>query len=267
VDELKHAQRERLIYLDRCFTWRGSANRRDLVEKFGISTPQAALDFGAYLKLVEKNPPSYDAARKAYFSNRRHRPIFDSSLTDAFEVLSENAEPFSLSSVPQPQRSADPRIITQLYQSLKSNVALLVKYTSMTSGDDKAQWIAPTHFSSDGESIHVRAFSFKHLEFRDYLPIRVSPESSFERRALNEPLPEDKDWQTIGRYWLQPKSTLSLKQAAVVKLEYGFSDDTLLLETRKALEIYLLRRWRVGDANSRLELAKKEYSRIASAKG
>ena len=44
LDDLKHAQRERLIFLDRCLTWRGMANRKDLIDRFGISTAQAALE-------------------------------------------------------------------------------------------------------------------------------------------------------------------------------------------------------------------------------
>ena len=35
-DDLKHALPERLIYLDRCFTWRVH-NRRNLIKRFGIS--------------------------------------------------------------------------------------------------------------------------------------------------------------------------------------------------------------------------------------
>ena len=52
LDDLKHAQRERLIFLDRCLTWRGMANRKDLIDRFGISIAQAALDFRVYLGLA-----------------------------------------------------------------------------------------------------------------------------------------------------------------------------------------------------------------------
>ena len=58
-NDLKHAQRDRLIYLDRCLTWRGAANRRDLMARFGISAAQAALDFRAYLDRTREAPPIY----------------------------------------------------------------------------------------------------------------------------------------------------------------------------------------------------------------
>lgn len=41
---LKPAMLARLVYLDRCLTWRGQVNRKDLIERFGISSPQAAID-------------------------------------------------------------------------------------------------------------------------------------------------------------------------------------------------------------------------------
>ena len=56
-DDLKHAQRERLIYLDQCLTWRGAANRRNLTTRFGISAAQAALDFRVYLDRARETPP------------------------------------------------------------------------------------------------------------------------------------------------------------------------------------------------------------------
>ncbi len=263
LDDLKYAQRERLIYLDRCLTWRGMANRKDLMERFGISMAQAALDFRVYLDLVRETPPTYDAVRKTYIVGDGHKPLAPSSLTDAFEILVNDQDGNIPSSLPRPERKANPKIIARLHQATRSSSALYIRYTSMTSGADGGQWIAPTRFTSDGESVHLRAFSFKHMEYRDYLPIRVDADSSFEERPLSEPLPRDGDWHTLARLWLKPKVGLSRKQASAVRMEYGFTEDTLLLETRKALEFYLMRRWRLSEDSSRLEVARKEYAPIA----
>jgi glucose-6-phosphate isomerase len=53
-DDLKHAQRARLEYLDRLFFWDGAATRTSLIKQFGISNAQAALDFRAYLADAKK---------------------------------------------------------------------------------------------------------------------------------------------------------------------------------------------------------------------
>lgn len=257
--ELKHAQRERLIYLDRCLTWRGMANRRDLTARFGISSAQAALDFRLYLDRARKTPPTYDPIRKTYLAARDHKPLAPSSLTEAFETVL-NVEDDQLSStLPSPQRRADPTVISRLYQAMKTKSALNIQYTSMTSGHDDGQWIAPTKFSSDGESVHLRAFSFKHQQYRNYLPIRIDKRGEFDTRALTEPLPYDHEWNTRARVWLRPKAGLTEEQALVVRREYGFEGDLLCVETRKALEFFLDRRWGLDQRGARLERVRTDY--------
>lgn len=259
LDDLKHAQRARLIFLDHCLTWRGVANRRDLIDRFGISMAQAALDFRAYLECAHETPPIYYPARKSYMAAPGHRPLVTSTLTEAFDVVADQEDSTPSATLPLPERKADPRIVAKLYQSIRSGSALHVLYTSMTSGSDDRQWIAPTRFTSDGESVHVRAYSFRHNEYRNYLPIRVAPSGSIEEMPLNEPLPEDVDWNTKVIIWLRPKAGLSDAQVRVVQREFGFEGKMLRIETRKALEFFFARRWGLDSEGARLERAKIEY--------
>ncbi|MGD9924410.1 MAG: hypothetical protein AB7V13_23650 [Pseudorhodoplanes sp.] len=259
LDDLKHAQRERVIFLDRCLTWRGMANRRDLIDRFGISAAQAALDFRVYLGLARKTPPKYDPTRKTYIAADRHKSLGPSSLTEAFEILVDEEKNGLPSALPSPERKADQNIIARIYQSILSRNALHVRYISMTSGIGDGQWIAPTHFMSDGERVYVRAFSFKHTAYRSYLPIRIEPDSTFEQKHLAEPLPKDEEWYTRAIIWLRPKASLSDEQASVVRREYGFEGELLRVETRKALEFFFDRRWGLDQKGARLERAKTEY--------
>jgi hypothetical protein len=263
LDDLKYAQRERLIFLDRCLTWRGMANRRNLIERFGISSAQAALDFRTYLDLAQ-HAPTYDNVRKSYIIADGHEPLSPSTITEAFDVVAEQSENMALSVLPRPERKAVPSIIARLYQAIKSGNALNIRYTSMSSGRDEGQWVAPIRFTSDGESVHFRAFSFKHGEYRYYLPIRISLESSFTEKALNEELPEDVDWNTKAIIWLQPRSNLTEEQAQVVRREFGFDGELLRVEARKALEFFFSRRWGLAEEGARLERVKTEYEPIPS---
>ena len=72
---LKPAMFARLVYLDQCLTWRGQVNRKDLIERFGISSPQAAIDFREYLERVTEPKPRYDAVRKCYLADSKHRGL------------------------------------------------------------------------------------------------------------------------------------------------------------------------------------------------
>ncbi len=258
LDDLKYAQRERLIFLDRCFTWRGMANRKNLIERFGISEAQAALDFKTYLDLAIR-PPSYDNGRKSYIAADNHEPLLSSTLKEALEVVAEQGNDTVSAILPRPERKADPLTVARLYQSMESGCALHIRYTSMLSGRDEGQWVAPIRFTSDGESVHFRAFSFKHNEYRNYLPIRISLESSFDQKKIQEELPEDIDWNTKAVIWLRPKASLSNEQAQVVRREFGFDGELLRVETRKALEFFFSRRWGIEEKGARLEIAKTEY--------
>lgn len=254
-DDLKHAQRERLLFLDRCFTWRGMANRKDLVERFGISVPQAAQDFRLYLERKTRHRPTYDPARKSYFA-AAGQTVSDTteSVADAFDILESDTD----AALPRPQRTANTKIVNRLYQAMKARQGIEIRYTSMTSGLSADQWIVPAHFTSDGEAVHLRAYSFRHSEYRNYLPIRIDASSSFAVRAPSEELPEDADWETRVRIVLRPKRSLSPEQADVVRREYGFEGEYLTVEVRKALEFYFDRRWGLDQAGARLERVRTE---------
>lgn len=262
LDDLKHAQRERLIFLDRCLTWRGVANRKDLIARFGISTAQAALDFRVYLGLARSTPPTYDPVRKTYIAASEHEPLAPSGLTEAFDIVASDDENMLSAALPRPERKADRRTIALLHKTIRSGKALHVRYTSMLSGADEGQWISPTRFMSDGESVHVRAYSFKHDEYRNYLPIRIDPNSSFEEKILAEPLPEDTDWNTRAIIYLRPKAGLSDAQKQSVRREFGIQDEWLRVEIRKALEFFFDRRWGLDTPSARLEREKTEYAPI-----
>ncbi|MGB0908395.1 MAG: hypothetical protein ACPGVT_12955 [Maricaulaceae bacterium] len=252
-DDLKYAQRERLIYLDQCFAWRGTANRSDLIERFGVSTAQAALDFKAYIGRAKQSPPLYDAARKTYLAADPHVSLCPERLFHNWQgILSEEA-PERFDELPKLNRQIDVNIVSKLYQAMTHRKAIQIKYVSMTTGNEDAQWIAPTCFASEGERLHFRGYSYKHKEYRDYIPVRIGRSSSFKTRSIGDDFPPDNDWNTIVQIHLVPKSSLSQLQQKAVRREYGFTGPTLCIETRKALEFYTDRRWGLDRPNARLE--------------
>ena len=252
-DDLKHAQRERLIFLDQCLTWRGIANRRDLVDRFGISQAQAALDFKAYIEHAGDTAPVYDPKLKAYLPAPKHRPLADGDLMEAFESVLDIPEKSLPSSLPLPQCSTPAPVISHLYKAIRTQQAICVRYTSMTTGHHEALWLAPVRFTSDGLVVHLRAYCFKHHAYREYLPVRIGLDSTFELRPLESALPEDTDWQTVIRIYLQPRTGLNEDQRKAVRIEYGFERQYLCVEIRKALEFYFDRRWGLDQPGSRLE--------------
>ena len=153
----------------------------------------------------------------------------------------------------------DSTVVAQLYRAMKGERDIQITYTSMSSGLSDPQWISPVQFHFDGEAIYLRAWSYKHSAYRDYLPIRIAKQTEMKTRERPAPLPFDTDWNSLVRLWIRPRSDLSDAQARAVRLEYGFDDKThLLIETRKALAFYVVRRWRLDDEKARLELDRME---------
>lgn len=258
LDDMKHAQRERLLFLDRCFTWRGRANRRDLTARFGVSVAQAAIDFRTYLALAGAQAPEYDAEKRTYTARPDHRPLAAETLKD-WEAAVRERPVDEFCELPPLERANEPEIVARLSRAIADGLAVQIRYISMKSGDDGLQWIVPTCFASDGERIHVRAFSFKHGTHRDYVPARISANSSFATRPAPVPLPFDADWHMIARIKLAPRKSLSPEQAKAVRREYGFRGETLVVEIRKALEFYVDRRWGLKQEGARLERVGVEY--------
>jgi hypothetical protein len=259
--ELRPTVRTRLAYLDQCFRWRGLATRSALTRRFGISQAQAAVDFREYLARCREPVPYYDTVRKTYVASDGHLGLDNAGdLPPMLEVIADGAGD-RFDELPMPERQCPADIMRHLYRAMDRNVRIEIDYVSMSSGRTTSQWIAPARIGSDGERLHFRAWSFRHLEWRDYLPVRVSDASTFTTEPLLAPLPRDEEWETMVRVELRPRSDLSPDQQQAVRDEYEIgSDGTIIVETRAALAFYLDRRWGLDLAGSRLERAENSQA-------
>ncbi len=250
--ELKPAQRTRLQYLDQCLTWLGQANRRDLIERFGISNAQAAVDFRIYMDRVRVPAPSYDPVRKTYAADRAHRGLEDAAKPPSLDAIFAQAH-HDFARLPGPTRQCPAPVMREINQAIERRCFIEIDYVSMSSGRRDRQWIAPAHIASDGERLHVRAWSPDRIEWRDFLPVRVSAASSFTMRPIEDMLPLDEDWETIVEVRLRPRTDLTAEQKRAVRLEYGFVGNDIRFETRRALEFYIQRRWGLDRPGARIE--------------
>ena len=73
---MRWAQRQRLDFIGQRLLSDGAVNRRDLIGKFGISPPQAAVDFRCFEK-AHPGAMRYDSSRKAYVAHNLTRPADD----------------------------------------------------------------------------------------------------------------------------------------------------------------------------------------------
>lgn len=252
-DDLKYAQRIRLEYLDRLFFWNGAGTRASLMQKFGISNAQAALDFRTYLKESNEGALSYDANSRQYLTgqsfNRLSGPADTSEL---LEFLADNS-PSDYDALPDLQRTQNVHAFLPLYRAMRAKQSVEIAYQSMRDPDPEIRKIAPQRIVSDGVRLHVRAYCFTRKMFRDFIPSRIDLELSSLKTEHIDDIPRDAEWFMWSILKLRPHERLSASQQKVVRTEFGFTNEILEIRIRQALEFYSHRRWGLDQKDPRLE--------------
>ena len=109
-EDLKHAQRARLEYLDKLFFWDGAATRASLIKRFGISNAQAALDFRTYLADAPKDALHYDASSRQYLADHSFERLTGKSSSMELEQLLVGTPSPAFDRLPDLQRTQDLRV-------------------------------------------------------------------------------------------------------------------------------------------------------------
>lgn len=261
--ELRWGVERRLEFIEFQLFWEGTLNRSDLVEKFGISIPQASNDLALYRSLAGKNL-EYDGVRKRYFAGREFTPKFflpnaDSYLsqTRAFgegiisleDTLMRNVPSVAL--MPIPSRRVDPLILRSVLHALRDKRPLAIRYQSMSASSPKPEWrtVSPHSLASDGLRWHVRAYCHRDEGFRDFIISRCLAFDSTLRAA--SVVPPDTQWDTMFNLILVPNPKLSLSQRKTVALDYGMINMRVIVPVRHALLYYLDKRLRLDVAEFR----------------
>ncbi|MCT4575719.1 WYL domain-containing protein [Donghicola sp.] len=258
-DDLKHAQKERLEYLDRLLFWDGAATRSSLIDRFGISNPQAALDFKMYLQAAGREALKYDASSKRYLATERFSRLSGEASTDELEELLGGRRGALYDMLPDLQRTQNVRVFRPLYRAVLANEAIEIVYQSMRDPEPETRWIAPLRFASDGVRLHLRAWCYTRQGFRDFIPSRIDVSRSFINRRAASDVPKDDDWYSWAILKLKPHDDLTDDQKRVVRIEFGFDGDCLEIRIRKALEFYTERRWGLDQENPRLKCVSRDY--------
>ena len=74
----RYAHEARQRFLDGLLFWEGRVNRRDLIDTFRVSQPQAALDLKAYLAALPLGQVVYDTRQRRYEASSTFQPVLES---------------------------------------------------------------------------------------------------------------------------------------------------------------------------------------------
>lgn len=246
------SQDRRLEFIDFRLQWDGHVNRSDLTLFFGISVPQASLDFSRYLTLAPGNM-EYDRSSRLYVALPSFKPIYAASHPNRYlnELLAivtgvlPRQESFvgwypPLDTVPLPTRTLDADILTVLLRAIRHRQSVRVLYQSTSKPEPTSRTLSPHAIAHDGFRWHVRAYCDSRKQFLDFVIARILRIDSTEPSGADPE--QDREWQNILRLVLEPNPNLSPALRRALELDYGMEGGEVELPCREALLFYELKR-------------------------
>ena len=240
----KWSEQQRLKFIERLLFWRGTINRRDLLEHFGISSPQATNDLVNYSTL---NPGGcrYNVRTRRYESGEDMElvltvPDFGRDMQSlGNQIGPQEGVPFVVEPE-QPARGADPRILRDLCLAAHRQQSVDIHYYSVHSGTAVWRRISPRAFGNDGLRWHTRAYCPKNEDFRDFVIGRIRKVR--EPKACPAAGQIDEDWISQVKMHLRPNPAESENVRKAIAMDYGIKGAKLVLPVRKAMLVYTARR-------------------------
>jgi predicted DNA-binding transcriptional regulator YafY len=242
--------KQRFEFIEWHAYWTGRVNRRNLEEHFGISTQQASIDFRRYQEAAPENI-DYDASEKSYVATPSFRPQFlrlsperylrqlEAIRTKAIvksETWFDELPPYA--TLPDINREPSAPTLRRILSAIDSGHALNINYASLSG--KMVRKICPHALANDGYRWHVRALSFDHRDFRDYVLARVLSVGELEPCEVDPA--DDLEWQTECDLKLTAHPSLNADERAAVEQGFRFEGRELTIRTRLALAFYFIRR-------------------------
>lgn len=250
LDELNHAQKQRLAFIDFCLQYFGQISRQDLITKFATGLAAATRDLALYRELAPDNlklvHPTRHYQRQPQFSALfEHDPqAILSGLARGFgDGLSQPLVPSQVCIDAQQLIQPKPDIIAAVMRAIQQNAALQISYVSTSSGENVRE-IVPHILINNGQRWHVRAYDRTHKQFTDFVVTRIKQVRKEQLAVAQHEQPAaDTAWLTPIELVVVPHP--SLRHPEAIALDYGMRNGELTLQSNAALAAYLLRSWSV----------------------
>jgi predicted DNA-binding transcriptional regulator YafY len=253
---------KRLEFIEFRLFWEGGINRADIMDRFGVSVPQASKDLSLYEQKAPGNL-AYDRHEKRYFAASGFKPVFLKPEADRYlaqlEWVSErlvseeetwlsDMPPFD--TMPVPHRRVDVKVLRAFLGAVRQQRAVEVLYQSMNAARPKPgwRWITPHAFGNDGLRWHVRAYCHIDKKFKDFLLSRcLATRADGDAGAAPD---DDIFWNEFFDVILRPNPALSKGQQGIIAQDYNMTDGRISVPVRKALLYYFQKRLRLDVADA-----------------
>lgn len=252
---MKWVLKQRIEFIEFKLFWEGSINRKDLIDTFGVSVPQASSDIKSYKKEAPGNI-YYDKSKKQYLINSKFNPIFGP--IDAHSYLSKlsmfsdgllKREDLKMgyipefSVVPSLDRAIEPVVLRKIVKALKDKKAIHIQYQSMSRPSPVWRWLVPHAFAYDGFRWHVRGYCELAQEFRDFILGRIIDVRNLKITTIEAS--DDHKWNQFVTIRIAAHPDLTPDQQKIIEKEYNMQNGVAELRVRAAFVYYVLLRFRL----------------------
>ena len=241
----------RFVFIETRLFWEGRLNRRDLVDFFGISIPQASNDLKAYIEQLPDNI-EYDTSAKVYVAKKTFKPkfisgdsseYFDQLLLTQGNGLSESFLGNSpLFDILKPLgRPIGNKFLRDILTVIRENQSVEICYKSMNTPEPEWRWVTPHAFGFDGHRWHLRAYSYKSKIFKDFVLGRIL--DTREKRPAVVGSSNDLAWNHFVEFVIIPHPRLREDQKKIIETDYNMANHQLIYKVRVAFIFYALKRF------------------------
>ncbi|MFP4315002.1 MAG: WYL domain-containing protein [Desulfovibrionales bacterium] len=257
----KRLARQQLEYIEFKLYWENAVTRKDLMEFFGVSRPQASILLKRYQEIAPENI-RYDLSNKRYVRAREFSPLLISPSPEGYFnhlVQAKDGKDLGIVGFAQTgpgcdvvrplQRRVEPGVLQKTIEAIRDGFSLRILYQSMTSDAPTMRIISPHAFVYDGSRWHVRAYCHSSRGFRDFVLIRIAVVAGREEEYV--PPTDDHFWREKAEVKIGPHPELSPTQQEIIARDYGMKNGFRSIALRKALVFYFLQHLRLLDIDLR----------------
>lgn len=250
---LRWGQRQRFEFLEKRLYWEGTLTRGDLMDRFGISAPQATADLTRYAELAPGNI-EFDRSRKVFvslstFVPRFFEPSARNYLTQLLLQADEAVPPHELwigkeisnAAIPRVRRRMEVEILRPVVNAIHQRRQVEVHYQSMTRPEPHWRSIAPHALVFDGARWHARCWCYTRSRFADFVLARMLSVRESTPSGIDPSL--DAAWHQEFEMKLAPYPGLPEGQRRAIEMDFNMIDGRIGIPMRLCLTGYFERHY------------------------
>lgn len=232
-------QQQRLKFIEHSLLWLRGVTATKVANTFNISRQHAQSDIAAYRELAGGNAMQYSPSAKKHIPTQHFKPVLTKASPIGFIAqggLSDFDSKIVLNT-PYIERKHIEGLVPVLLTAIdeKRNIELL--YASMRSPEGKVRLLQPKALIYCLNRFHLRAYSYKDGELRDYALSRTLEIPKVLCKSSDVVEGDIDVWVDLE---LKANTHLSTAQRKLIQNEYGLHP-TKVIRIRKCLVGYFLR--------------------------